>query len=1022
MSSPTRSSILLKSWRIWLAGIALTAVALTAALVFSPSALAGAQQKWATVLGLVGRPAADETDAKLIEPLDVVFVADFSGPGKEVGNSLAKGFKDAIASRPGTDVMRILVRDDQGRAEAVEALAEGAASGYSTLALVGPTQAAGFQSFASAAEQGQVPALIPVAPPIRLFKPNWLFSLQPSQPRQGEFAGQIVQRIRSAKQVCFVISEGMVESGYWWGVAQSFSERNGVGLAIKRLQGKAGSVFLEGETSALKSYDVLFVDLPSDMAVTLLKTLKEDGYKGTIVGLNELSLPDFPKRFNGLPFEQASPGFYTNGMFAWTPFTPDVSGERSRALADDYADKYGSDPSWAYAYGYDAGMMLADFAAQFIASGHSVKSTPPEEWRAALRDYLERARLSPNPISGFTGVLRFDTTHQREVPPTLVVYRDGRQMPYLEQYSDGAPHIEKVQRNSSDKQVEVDGRFYDLVPVVYSGLRFQSISEVDFINLAYTAEFDLWFKSTIPLKPEDIYFPNAVEDSVKGEIVESVDNTDQKYRRMRFEGKFKFESSPRQVLLERVVLPLSWRHRNLDSSQLRFVVDSSGYNDDSVKYPLFEQVNREASLAPALGFKATGSVIAVENRAARALGDPRSTTGSLRFSTIGERMTLESKSSNLGPTLARSIHWQGAVAMAGVLVALFALVGVVQGFTHRFSAQWQGAVLGKASPRIWIYALLGGIQRFLRRFSLTFDLVRVSLVAGTLLLIEVAAFGSPMLEKLPSGWLLIVRNSFTLAYYLAAAYAIDAIIWGFLRRGSRAARNPFQGTIKVLITFTVLIAVLAAYYTTVLGRDVLPLLATSSVVLTVVGLALRELILDAISGVAIVFEGAPKVGHWVMTKSTSGSPLYGVIEALGWRSVRLRSRDDQVHFVPNSMIVTNTLSNFSMNQGFTRAVVPFEVSSSADLQAIVEIVAQGVSAALSNDPGVNHNRPIQIVCTDLEGGNVEMEAQVFYRSDMSLDSLRTRVLQTVSSILQHHDALPMLTYQVADSRRKLQSA
>jgi small-conductance mechanosensitive channel len=121
------------------------------------------------------------------------------------------------------------------------------------------------------------------------------------------------------------------------------------------------------------------------------------------------------------------------------------------------------------------------------------------------------------------------------------------------------------------------------------------------------------------------------------------------------------------------------------------------------------------------------------------------------------------------------------------------------------------------------------------------------------------------------------------------------------------------------------------------------------------------------------------------------------------------------------MIVTNTLSNFSMNQGFTRAVVPFEVSSSADLQAIVEIVAQGVSAALSNDPGVNHNRPIQIVCTDLEGGNVEMEAQVFYRSDMSLDSLRTRVLQTVSSILKHHDALPMLTYQLADSRRKLQS-
>jgi hypothetical protein len=40
---------------------------------------------------------------------------------------------------------------------------------------------------------------------------------------------------------------------------------------------------------------------------------------------------------------------------------------------------------------------------------------------------------------------------------------------------------------------------------------------------------------------------------------------------------------------------------------------------------------------------------------------------------------------------------------------------------------------------------------------------------------------------------------------------------------------------------------------------------------------------------------------------------------------------------------------------------------------------------------------------------------------VSLDSLRSRVLQIVSSILQHHDALPMLSYQLANSRRRLQS-
>jgi small-conductance mechanosensitive channel len=52
----------------------------------------------------------------------------------------------------------------------------------------------------------------------------------------------------------------------------------------------------------------------------------------------------------------------------------------------------------------------------------------------------------------------------------------------------------------------------------------------------------------------------------------------------------------------------------------------------------------------------------------------------------------------------------------------------------------------------------------------------------------------------------------------------------------------------------------AAYYTNVLGRDFLPILATSSVLLTVIGLALRELILDAISGITIAMERSLRVG------------------------------------------------------------------------------------------------------------------------------------------------------------------
>ena len=514
------------------------------------------------------------------ERLDVVFIADFSGPSKRVGQDLAKGFEDALAKRKGYDVLRVLVRDDQGRAEAVEALAEGSAAGFSTLALVGPTQPAGYQAFAAAAEQGQVPALIPVPPPVRMFDNKWLFSLQPGQVRQGEFAGKILQRIRAPRKVAFVMAADSEVSGYWYGMAQSFAETKGVKLELVRLKGAPDSLYLGGEILSLERFDLLFVDLPTGFAVNLLQSLKDDRYPGTIVGFGEMALPDFPKRFERLPKELAQPGHYTNGVFAWTPFTPDVSGEYSRGLADAYEARIGHEPSWAYAYGYDSGLLLADFVLEFREKGHTLQNTAPEEWRAALREYLAHAGKGSKPTSGFTGSLRFDKTHQRDVPPTLTVYRDGRQTPYLEQYGDSPPALLETKARKEVAVVEVDGSNYELVPVVYSGLRVQSISEIDFSNLQYKAEFDLWFRSSISLEPEEIFFPEAVEGTVKGKIVESVDNTDQKYRRMRFEGHFRFESSPREVLLERVTLPLSWRHRSADSSQLRFVVDTSSYKGE----------------------------------------------------------------------------------------------------------------------------------------------------------------------------------------------------------------------------------------------------------------------------------------------------------------------------------------------------------------------------------------------------------------------------------------------------------
>jgi len=126
------------------------------------------------------------------ELLDVIAIADFSGPTKMIGADLAQGFKDASDNFPISKEVRFLIKDDKGQANAVSALADSAAAGFSTLAVIGPTQINGYTDFAQSLEEGLVPGLIPIGPPITRENSKWTFSLQPSQERQGEFVANIL--------------------------------------------------------------------------------------------------------------------------------------------------------------------------------------------------------------------------------------------------------------------------------------------------------------------------------------------------------------------------------------------------------------------------------------------------------------------------------------------------------------------------------------------------------------------------------------------------------------------------------------------------------------------------------------------------------------------------------------------------------------------------------------------------------------------------------------------------------------
>jgi small conductance mechanosensitive channel len=124
-----------------------------------------------------------------------------------------------------------------------------------------------------------------------------------------------------------------------------------------------------------------------------------------------------------------------------------------------------------------------------------------------------------------------------------------------------------------------------------------------------------------------------------------------------------------------------------------------------------------------------------------------------------------------------------------------------------------------------------------------------------------------------------------------------------------------------------------------LGISIAPILATAGVAGVAIGLGAQTLIKDYLSGFFILLENQIRQGDVVEIAGKSG-----LVEEVTLRHVRLRDYEGNVHWIPNSAIIT--VSNFS--RGFAYAVVDIDVAYKEDLDEVFEIMRR-VAADLRAD-------------------------------------------------------------------------
>ena len=160
--------------------------------------------------------------------------------------------------------------------------------------------------------------------------------------------------------------------------------------------------------------------------------------------------------------------------------------------------------------------------------------------------------------------------------------------------------------------------------------------------------------------------------------------------------------------------------------------------------------------------------------------------------------------------------------------------------------------------------------------------------------------------------------------------------------------TPALGVMRVAMR--VAVAVLASLMALQsLGVPVAPLLTTLGVGSLAVALALQDTLANFFAGLYLLAERPVRLGDYI--KIHDGEE--GYVEAIGWRSSRLRTQKNNTVIVPNQKLSQAILTNFALPAPPVAMSIPVTVSYQADPATVEKHLQEELSQALGELPDMH---------------------------------------------------------------------
>jgi len=262
----------------------------------------------------------------------------------------------------------------------------------------------------------------------------------------------------------------------------------------------------------------------------------------------------------------------------------------------------------------------------------------------------------------------------------------------------------------------------------------------------------------------------------------------------------------------------------------------------------------------------------------------------------------------------------------------------------------------------WLITLLvdRGIRRLVRRSKTSLDDSIVNAIRTPLywlLVIIVTELAVKRLEFLPESWEFWLENAFYVLYLFTGFFLAGRLIHNlFMWYGKEMARKtdselddqliPFFRRIALVILGTIGLIMLLSYF----DVDVSALVTTLGITSLAIALAAQTALSDTISGFMIMMDRPFRIGDRIEIQDLN---TWGDVVDIGLRSSRVRTRDNRMVVVPNSVIAKSLVVNYAYPDTQYRIQIQIGIAYGSDIELARKVMieaVQGVDGVLSDHP------------------------------------------------------------------------